>query len=200
MTDTQPDGPRSRAEWAEIRARIEALGREIAAGVRISPEEADALLRARARSLAAPPPAEKRETGEFVVFEVESETYAVESRFVLEVLRGAEVAWIPGVEPPALGIAAWRGELLVLLDTRRLLGRSGLPVADGAPILVLGEEQAAFGLPVDAVEGLREIAPSSILPLSGEVASRGAPLAGITSDAVLVLASAELIRTQTRGD
>lgn len=197
MTDTRSEGPRRRADWAAIRERAEALGRDIADGARLSPEETAAVLAARARALAAPPSTETRRETEFVVFEIGEEAYAIETRFVMEILPRAEVAWIPGAEPPVLGIAAWRGELLVLHDTRRRLGLQGGPMEGGTPVLVLGDDHEAFGFPVDSVRGLREIAPSEILPLPDEVASRGAHLAGITSDAVSVLAAADLLRTQT---
>lgn len=199
MTDTRSDGQRRPREWAEIRRRIDDLGHAIVAGAEPSEEEAAAILSVRARALATPPAQDAQQGREYVSFDVEKEVYAIESRFVVEVSRGTDVALIPGAKPPILGIAAWRGELLFVLDTRQVFGLPQSGLDEGKPILVIGEDEAAFGIPVDSVQGLREIASSSILPLPGEVASRGAPLAGITSDAVLILAPSELLRTWTGG-
>jgi purine-binding chemotaxis protein CheW len=198
MTDTRRKGGRSATDWAGIRERVEALGRTIDGEVRLSPEETAAVLETRARALAAPSRSgNASQAPEFLIFELSGETYAVESRVVIEVLRRAEVALLPGVEPPVLGIAAWRGELLILLDARRILGLPETPGPDGGWILVLGEAQPEFGIPVDSVQGLREIPASAVRPLADSAAPGAGHLAGITADAVLVLAAEQLIRTHS---
>lgn len=198
MTDTPKEGGRSPADWERIRQRVEALGRTIAGDAEINPEEVRAILESRARSLAcAARSAKTAEVSEFLLFELSGETYAVESRFVVEVLRRAEIVLLPGVEPPVLGIAAWRGEMLTLLDARRIFGLPESPGPADGWILVLGEAQPEFGIPMDAVQGLREIPPSSLRSLAGGAPRGGGYLAGITADAVLVLAAEQLIRTHT---
>lgn len=198
MTDTRRKGSRSAAEWEAIRERVEALGRTVAGDARLAPEEAAAVLEKRARALAAPSrTGSAADVPEFLLFELAEETYAIGSQVVIEVLRRPEFALLPGVEPPVLGIAAWRGELLTLLDARRILGLPETPGPDDGWILVLGEAQPEFGIPVDSVQGLREIPASDLRPLAGGATRGQGYLSGITADAVLVLAAEQLIRTHT---
>lgn len=198
MTRPGPTSPRPGTDRARLHERSEALARAITGDARLSPEEARATLEARARALAAPldAPAEG-EALELVVFRIAEERYAVEARFLIEATRSFHVAVIPGAEPPLLGITAWRGGLLTLFDIRRILGLAAASAGDASRMLVLGEGQPAFGILVDAVEGLAEVQVSEIRPLPGKVHDGGGFLRGTTSEAVLVLSELDLIRAHT---
>lgn len=185
-------------QWAQVHERIEELGQTITGEARLSPGEVAGRLVERARALAArPSAAQNDETLELVRFELAEEAYALESRFVIEVVGRAEIALLPGAKPPVLGIFAWRGELLVLLHALQGAGRPEASIPDAYRILVLGESQPSFGLLVEGELDLRRISASDIRPLSGGGTTIGAPLAGITDDAVVVIAAAELLRTFT---
>jgi purine-binding chemotaxis protein CheW len=186
--------PGGRADWAEIRRRVEAAGRALSGDAALSGEQARSVLEERARALARPtaPPADEGVL-EAVGFSLAGETYAIEARFVVEVFRLAELALLPGVQQPTLGVTAWRGDLLTVLDLRSALGLASPPLTDLGRVLVLGGEQPAFGVLVDAVGDLLRLPLSDIRPASETAAGARRHLRGITSRAVLVLDAEEVL-------
>jgi purine-binding chemotaxis protein CheW len=150
----------------------------------------------RARALSVPtaaPRADERGL-ELVLFALAEETYGIESRFVVEVLRGADVALLPGARPPVAGISAWRGELLPVLDLSLLLGAAPGAEGQAACTVVLGDPHRPFGILVDEVRGVREIEGSDVHPLPRAGGAGRDLLMGTTSDALLVLAGEDLIQ------
>lgn len=191
----RPGTARAPVDWAQIRQRVDALGLELGLerGEQ-SPEGARALLEQRARVLARPvAPAEIGERLELVSFTLANETYAVESRYVVQVFRLLDLTPLPGAEPPVFGLTVWCGDLLTILDLRPVLG---LPVAgldDLSRVIVLGLGRPEFGVLADAVLEVLSV-PVSDLGAAGEgQGKRREYLRGITNEAVLVLDSSRLL-------
>lgn len=197
MSDTGNRSERAPVDWAAVRARIAAVGRSLEAEDFVTPQQVRAVLEARARRLASTPdrPREIGDRLELILFDLAEESYGIESRFVLEVLRRAEVALLPGAEPPVVGLAGWRGELLPVVDLRKLMGLSATGGDHAGQLVVLGEAKNAFGVNVDLVHGLRDVATGEILPLPTGATNGPALLRGTTNDALLVLDAHALIRT-----
>jgi purine-binding chemotaxis protein CheW len=147
-------------DWPGMRAAIEALGRMLEAdGTELREEDPKAVLQRRALALAAVASEEITERLlEVVVFIVAGERYAIESRYVREVLRHPEVARLPGATPPVLGLTARRGEILTLLDIRHLLTLPpATPGEESGFLVALGDQEAVCGILVDSIEGLLSI-------------------------------------------
>jgi len=114
----------SSADWAEVHARIEHLARELAgAGVR-TPEEERQLLEERARALARRVDDAARDLPATDVVRVTlgGRAVAVPARHVVEVVRDAAIAPLPGAAAPVRALAAWRGRILTALDLRDAIG------------------------------------------------------------------------------
>ena len=109
----------------------------------------------RARRLARPA-AEVRGSGdtlEIVVFGLASERYAVENRYVREVVRLADLAPVPGAPEFMAGVTNLRGEILAVVDLRRFFGVPARGITDTSRVVVLGADEAEFGvLAGDGVE------------------------------------------------
>lgn len=159
----------------------------------MDPERARQLLEERARALARPvvrPAA--GELLELVTFALADEIYALESRHVLAVFRLADLSPLPGAEPPVAGVTVWRGDLLTILDLRRVLGLSVAALDDLTRVIVLGGERPAFGILADTVRELVVLPSAAVLePATGAAAPEY--LRGITSDGVLVLDASKLL-------
>lgn len=192
----RPKAPRHAAvDWAELRERVEAAGRAVAGETAASPEQVRQVLEERARALARPAlPPTAGDTLELITFALANEAYAVESRFVQAVLRLAELAPLPGAEPPVFGLTAWRGELLTILDLRRVLGLSVGALNDLSRLIVLGEERPTFGILADAVRELVTLPASEVREPPEGVAAKREYLRGVTVGAVLVLDGEQLLR------
>ncbi|HEX2091725.1 MAG TPA: chemotaxis protein CheW [Longimicrobiaceae bacterium] len=183
-------------DWASIRERMEAAGRAVGGRAAASREESRAVLEARARELARPHAAPRGEESlEVVTFTLAGETYAVESRFVVEVCRISEFTVVPGVEAAVAGAMAWRGELLTLFHLRRLLGLPEAPSAGLVRAVVLGEGRPAFGILVESVGEVLRIPRSEVRKLPETGGTARDHLLGITGEAVLVLGAVALLRT-----
>jgi purine-binding chemotaxis protein CheW len=158
-------------------------------------ERSARILEERARALARPlAPPTWGTAIEAITFALGKERYALESRYLQAVFRLQRFSPIPGAAPPIVGVTAWRGDLLTILDLRQLLGVQASGVSDQSRVLVLGEARAAFGILADAVAELVTLPLSAIRPPAEGVAMRREYLRGITGTALLVLDAAHLLK------
>src|SRR5687768_11763794 len=123
-------------DWAGVRARLSRAG----AGKVMTAEDERQILRRRARNLATPPQLAAPATIVDVLgFTLGGAPYAVETRFLREVTRLADLTPVPGAPDLLLGLVSVRGEVVAVFDLRRLLGFGA--GGDGARrLLVLGGE------------------------------------------------------------
>jgi purine-binding chemotaxis protein CheW len=152
-------------------------------------EVARATLEERARLLARPVAPDRNEDGfEVLAFTVAGRGYAVELRCVGEVLPRAAISRLPWAPPALVGVANVRGDIVVVVDTARLLGIGELRV-DG-PVVILDPDGYRFGLLVDAVDGMTWIAAATLAPAAGDDAVARDLVLGVTDSAVVLDASA----------
>jgi chemotaxis signal transduction protein len=91
-------------------------------------------------------------------------------------------------------VAAWRGDLLTILDLRTTLGIRVRGLTDLSRVVVVGEEAVRFGILADAIHELVEVPVHEIrLPREGVAANREY-LRGLTGDALLVLDAARILQ------
>ncbi|AEI64241.1 chemotaxis protein CheW [Corallococcus macrosporus] len=150
-------------DWEATRARLARLADLEKEQGALSPEEATALLEARARSLAREPRPEV-EPGtlrEVVRFKAGGQRYALESRFVLEVARAPELVALPGAPPALRGLTLMHGEVLPVVELAPLFGRP--PSDTPGPLLVVGAARAELGVRTEEVEEVTVLAGSELL-------------------------------------
>ena len=108
-----------------------------------------------------------------LVFFLGSEGFAVDLVHVRKVLRPSRIACVSGAAPEVLGLMNCLGEVLCVLDLRRVLSpgkEPGPPTApDGKFIVVLQHGGKEAGFLVDTVRDATEILASSILPVLDSV-------------------------------
>ena len=181
------------ADWAEVHARIEHLARELAgAGVR-TPEEERQLLEERARALArrADDAGRDRAATDVVRVTLGGRAVAVPAQHVVEVVRDAAIAPLPGAGAPVRALAAWRGRLLTALDLRDAIGAPA--GGEARHLLVLGLDRPELGLLVDDVVGLDRLEAARIHPPPDGAAGRDYA-SGLADDATLILDVAAVLR------
>lgn len=179
--------------WALVHERIGMIGRLLDGGT--TAEAEDELLRDRARRLAIPPDDQRSAPLlELVRIILGGSQFVVPSKEVAAVVRGAEIAPLPGSTGTIVAIASWRGRLLPGVDIRPLLG---LTRAATRSFIVIGDDVLDAVLIVDSVEDLELTDPATIgrLPDGGgrsgvlsAVLADGTPLIDIPG--VLLLARA----------
>lgn len=91
---------------------------------------------------------------------------------VREVLTPPEYTRVPGAKPWLLGIANVRGDLLPLIDLRRLLGGEATAIQRSTRVLVYNAADTPAGFLVDEVAGFRRFNPQDqrheLVPAEGD--------------------------------
>jgi purine-binding chemotaxis protein CheW len=156
---------RAAIQWDEVRRRLERNEDSLKKTLSETPERIKTVFRQRAVQLA------KRQAGNThtseglpaLIFRLAQERYAIALKELSEVLPFRGCTQVPGTSPELLGVINLRGELRPVIDLARVL--SGSASIDTGTVLVLRRQAA---LKVDAVEGLREIAPEELArPIQG---------------------------------
>lgn len=136
----------------------------------------------------------EREEIELIVFPRGAERYGLESRHIQEIVPLGRLTVLPGVPAPVVGVAAWRGEILVVVDASG--GVAELPVEP--VVLAVADDRVEFGIVADAVGELERMAPAAVKPAAEGVAAGRVALRGVTASGVQVLDGDELIRIHTQ--
>ena len=189
-------GPRRPpVDWEAVRRRLERLEAAVARDWQPAPEERQRILEARARalarSLAAAPAGELLEV---VEFGLGGERYGVASSFVREVLHLAQLARLPGTPAFVLGIINVRGEILSVIDLKRIFELPEQTLTERDRVLVLHSEDMSFGILADRIVGVRSLPRASIQPPPpGRPEGSRDYLMGMTADCLAILDGGRLL-------
>ncbi|MEW5703567.1 MAG: chemotaxis protein CheW [Pseudomonadota bacterium] len=186
-------------DWQTVRAHVKRAEIALKEALNPSPERAKAIMDARARALSqVPAPARPPGVGvDVVLFGLGKECYAIEARFVREVVRFSDYAPVPGTPEFIVGVTNLRGVSLAVVDLRRFFNVPQKGVTDLSRIIVLGTTQVEFGILADEAHGQIELTVNDILPVPDEVSGIGrAYLRGVTGEALIILDGAALLGDQ----
>ncbi|MGE0859272.1 MAG: chemotaxis protein CheW [Gammaproteobacteria bacterium] len=100
----------------------------------------------------------------WVTFRLADETYGINVMQVQEVLRMTDVAPVPGSPHYVMGIINLRGNVVTVLDTRKLLDLSAGDITESSRIMIIESGKVTVGLLVDSVAEVVNIASSDIDP------------------------------------
>lgn len=181
-------------DWARLRARLTDAARALDEHAVPSPGVRQAVLEARARVLAAPPPEAVGAGIEVLEFVLADERYAIESAWVREAVPLRELTVLPGTPAFVLGIIHLRGEILSVLDIRTFFGlaRKGLTDLDKA--IVLDDGKMRFGVLADRIVGSRRIPVVDVQPpLPTLSVIRPDYLLGVTREREVILDGRKLL-------
>ena len=112
-------------------------------------------------------------TRSLLVFSLGAEGFAVDLAHVRRVLRPTRIARVSGAASEVLGLMNCQGEVLCVLDLRRILGtgKETAQVAEpeGKFIIVVQHGGKEAGFLVDAVRDVAELSASSVHPVLDSV-------------------------------
>ena len=165
-------------------------------------------LRQRAKELARKPEDEKA-SGEYVdtvEFHLADEKYAIEVFYVREVLRLKGLTPLPCTPPFVLGIVNVRGQILSVVNPRKLFDLPEQGLTDQDNVIIAHSGDMEFGILAETILGMCSIALDDLQPvlptlggigrsyIKGLTADRTAVLDGfaILSDSQLVVEEAEI--------
>jgi purine-binding chemotaxis protein CheW len=142
-------------------------------------------------------PEQKREDSsimEIIEFTLASESYGVESAFVRKVYPLRDYTPLPGVPSFILGIVNLRGQILPVVDLKKLFNLPEKGLGEFNKVIVLNNEKMEFGILADAVNGTKEIFREELLCAPLTVTSIGEEyLKGVTKDRLIILNAEKLL-------
>ncbi len=163
------------------------------------------ILQARAEDLARSPETETlaSETVEVVAFAVGDEQFAIETRYVTEVLRNAEITPLPGDNRPLVGVTNLRGELLAVMSLASVLEIHEEPSSAESGglartwVLVAGVDQPQFGIAAASVKEVAALASECVLDPSRQTSiSNVGFVRGVTEEARIIIDGQALLDDQ----
>lgn len=102
---------------------------------------------------------------DWLVLRLGEQRWALAAGAVRQVMRLPPLACVPGARPSCLGVIAWQGRPVTVLDAALWLAQGGTREAREERLVIWAQGGQALGLRVDAVLGLRRLPPSAVLPL-----------------------------------
>jgi purine-binding chemotaxis protein CheW len=178
----------------ELRRR--ATDAEAQLGPAAKAARATAILAERARLLARPLASEASSGAsiEIVTFDLAGERYGVEARYVQEVARIVDLTPLPGAPDFIVGIVSLRGEIVAVVELRRLFGVATHGLTDLSRLIVLGLDRPELGILAEGADALTTLPLDEILDPPAAGASIGREhLRGVTRGARLLLDAEALL-------
>ena len=156
-----------------------------------------ALLLARARDLARETPIVDSGEGatiEVLEFGLAGETHAFELAYIREAGALLELTPLPGVPDFVLGVTCVHGQIVAVVDLRKVFGLPERGLRDSRQVIILQSADMELGVLAERILGVRRLPSSALqtsLPTLTDV--RAAYLKGITADGTVVLSAAKLL-------
>ena len=181
--------------WTQMRDQLQAFEQRIAEGFAIDPHTRDARLRARTDDWAKAPRVEQADAWlEVLRVEIGSETYALETRHVTEVVPLAQFTPLPGTPPWVLGIVNVRGRIVSVVDLRVLFELPINGLSDKNFLVIVQGPDMELGLLVDRVRAIVPLEKKRVQPgLASLVGVREQYLLGVSPEQWTVLDGARLL-------
>jgi chemotaxis signal transduction protein len=132
-------------------------------------DRVQAILAERARKLAEPEPGTiDTEMVELLRFRLAYREYALEMRYVQEVILTGEITPVPGVPAYISGICAARGRIISLVDLRVLFSLPEKGLTDLNRVIVISDGRIQFGILADDISGIGTIPTDRIVPFASD--------------------------------
>jgi purine-binding chemotaxis protein CheW len=177
--------------WTELRRRLDAS--QAALKQRLAPgaEETRAILRARARMLAAGGKAQALSSHSVlnvVEFVLGPERYGIELNHIREIHKLSEFTPLPCTPSFVLGLVNVRGQILSIIDIKKFFDLPEKGLTDLNKVIIVHADYLELGILADAILGVRSIASEELQPaLPTHTGTREKYLKGITKDPLVVL-------------
>lgn len=155
-----------------------------------------ALLRRRARRVAARPEVRAETTRELVLFDRAGTRFAVALGELREIRPFRNFCPLPEAAPTAPGVLYYRGEILSIHDLAPLVQTAGAP---GRPawVLVVEHGEERLGLLADALQSVEPVGESELRPAPLSLGGIAPCVAGVVREEVLLLRAGALFRVDT---
>jgi purine-binding chemotaxis protein CheW len=194
--------PARALDWGEIHRRLETIEQTIAHGWQLTRDEKKEILHARAEALATELPQQhtSEQSLDVLEFLLAHEHYGIELHYVREVYPLKDLTPLPGTPAFILGVTNVRGQVLSIIDIKKLFGLPDKGLTDFNKTIIVHTPGMELGVLADAVLGLKSIPLSEIqtsLPTLQGV--REDFLRGVTQQSMVLLDAKKLLSARQTG-
>lgn len=184
-----------RIDWDDIHQRMEKAGAAIEKGYSPSPEELTKILNARADALAREPgEATARDSIEIVEFQLATEHYGIESRYVSEAYPVRDYTPLPGTPPFVFGLVNVRGQIISVVDIKKFFDMPDRGLSDLNKVIIIRDDAMEFAILADSIVGVRVLRTDEIQPpLPTLTGIRAEFLMGVTAEGMVILDGRKLL-------
>jgi purine-binding chemotaxis protein CheW len=182
-------------DFAEMRRRLEVVGKALEQGFAPSEEDELEILKARASALAE----EKKDAGasetlDVVVFELARERYAFPLTQVGGVTLREGLTPVPCTPAFVLGIINLRGEIRTVIDLRTFFDLPPAGITELNQVLLIQDGGLQLGILADAIRGVVSVPVADLQPALPTLADLPADyVRGITSERLVVLEARKIL-------
>jgi purine-binding chemotaxis protein CheW len=106
---------------------------------------------------------EDTQKSKYLTFNIGSETYAIEIRYVTEIIGIQPITEVPEVPEYIKGIINLRGKIIPVMDVRLRFKKPFLEYAERTCVIVIDVEEISIGLIVDSVAEVITIPDSDVV-------------------------------------
>lgn len=182
-------GQKGDIDWAAVHRSLKSAAEALARENAPTPREAKAILKERARLLAAPGHSDHLEERiDILEFILSGETYAIETSFIAETFPLVDFTPLFCTPPFVMGIVNVRGRIVSIIDMRRFFDLPVVGLSNLNRVIVVRDGKMEFGLLADSIVGMRSLPlkdlQASLPTLTG---IREEFLAGVTADRLVLL-------------
>lgn len=155
-----------------------------------------ALLKKRAIEMAQEPELKKGFSPivQLIAFSLGTEMYGLESVYIREVYPLKDFTPLPGVPAFILGIINVRGQIIPVVDLKKLFHLSEQGITELNKVIILHDDLMEFGVLADVVHGTQGVEEDDIMPAPHTLNGIGEEnLKGITRESLIVLNAKKLL-------
>lgn len=183
-------------DWASAPKRLERATAVLDESRASDLQEKRRILKSRAVALAKEA-GDGKQTGEcveVVEFLLAFEHYAIESRHVREVFSLRDLTPLPCTPPHILGIANLRGQIIPIIDLKRLFEIPTQALTEFNKVLLIHAEAMEVGILADVILGMKSLPQKDIHPPPTTFTGARAEYAhGVTKDRLVVLDAGKML-------
>lgn len=132
-----------------------------------------------------------------VTFLLGTETYAVETKFVREVITLKDLTQIPGTPSFVMGVINFRGVIISVINLKVLFGLKEKGLTELNKVMIVKGEDMEFGIMADGITGKMQLPYNSLgkapLTLNGPGADF---VSGITQHGLILLDASRMLRSK----
>lgn len=177
-------------DWSAIHRRLEASNDALAKEDSYSREEANSILKSRAKALAGlqVPEDQGGERVDLLEFLLSGETYAIETSFISETFPLIDFTPLFCTPPFVMGIINVRGRIVSIVDMRRFFDLPIIGLSNLNRVIIVRDDNMEFGILADSIIGMRSLPLQELQPsLPTLTGIREEFLRGVTGDRLVLL-------------